>query len=76
MNSFTKFLLINIGKIGGALLGLITACMIIFIGPFKTLFIFLFVLLGYLVGKWFDEGISIRKTIKDILASLRVDKWH
>jgi uncharacterized membrane protein len=76
MNDFTRFLLLNIGKAGGALLGLAVAVMILSLGLSKTLFIFLFTALGFLLGKFVDEGGSLKKSLKDIFNSLRVDKWH
>jgi uncharacterized membrane protein len=76
MNDFTRLILVNIGKVAGALLGLITALLIIFLGWYKTLFIYLFVVLGVIIGKWYDEGVSFRKVIREFFAGLRVDKWH
>lgn len=49
------------GKVIGTLLGLLLGWMIIAYGVFKTLFIALCLVGGYIVGTWIDEGPPGRK---------------
>ena len=76
MNDLIRFLLLNIGKTVGVILGIIIAALLLWLGIFKTLFIAAFIILGFILGKWHDEGISYKKLFRDIAAALRVDKWH
>ena len=76
MNDFLRFLLLNIGKISGALIGFLLALFLVIFGFFKTLFIVALTLLGYILGKWKDEGLSLRKMLKEIIRSLRERKWN
>lgn len=76
MNDLLKFLILNIGKVVGILAGLIIALLIIKFGLLKTLFIIALVILGLILGKWYDEGISFGKAVREVLSSLRMDKWH
>ena len=76
MNDFLRFLLLNIGKISGALIGFLLALFLVIFGFFKTLFIVALTLLGFILGKWKDEGLSLRKMLKEIVHSLRERKWN
>lgn len=76
MNDFLKFLFSNFGKFLGIILGLIVALCLLFLGIWKTLFIVAIVILGFIIGKWYDEGFSIKKIIKDIMNSIRENKWQ
>lgn len=76
MNDFIKYILLNFGRFTGALLGLVISVLIINIGITNTLFIILCVALGFLIGKFFDEGGNLKKTLKEIMSAMRVDKWH
>ena len=48
----------NPGKAVGLFLGLVLGLFILFLGFLKTLFVFLFVAIGYLIGKLKDDKIS------------------
>ena len=76
MNDFIKLILLNPGKAAGILFGFVLALLIIFFGLFKTHFIAGLVVLGYILGKWHDEGVSFRKFIKNIIGSFRDNKWQ
>ncbi len=76
MNDFLRFIFVNIGKTTGVLIGFLLGLFLIIFGFFKTLFIFALVILGFILGKWFDEGISFRKILKSIILSIRERKWH
>lgn len=52
------------GKLLGALAGLFFSLSVIYWGFFKTLFIIIFVTIGYLVGKQLDDQVDF----KDMLA--------
>jgi len=75
MNEFIKLLLLNPGKTAGIVLGFVLALFLIFIGIFKTLFIAGLVVLGYILGKWHDEGVSFKRFLKNIVDSFRDNKW-
>lgn len=53
----------NKGKCIGALLGFIAAIMILTIGFFKTLFIYILVFIGSYLGKKKDEGLTFKDLI-------------
>jgi len=76
MNDFLKFIFSNFGKFIGLVLGLIIALCLLFLGIWKTLFIVGLVILGFIIGKWYDEGFSIKKIIKDFIDSKRENKWQ
>lgn len=76
MNDFLKFIFSNFGKFIGLTLGLIIALCLLFFGIWKTLFIVALVILGFIIGKWYDEGLSVKKVIKDIMDSIRENKWQ
>ncbi len=76
MNDFLKFIFSNFGKLIGLVLGLIIALCLLFLGIWKTLFIVGLVISGFIIGKWYDEGFSIKKIIKDFIDSIRENKWQ
>ncbi|MCX8093309.1 MAG: DUF2273 domain-containing protein [Candidatus Goldbacteria bacterium] len=76
MNDFLKLIFSNFGKFLGITLGLIIALCLIFLGFWKTLFIIGIVILGFIIGKLYDEGFSIKKIIKDIIETFRENKWQ
>lgn len=76
MNDFIKFIFVNLGKIFGIITGLIVALCLIFLGIWKTLFIITLVIIGYLFGKLYDEGFSLKKIIKDIIDLFRENRWQ
>lgn len=55
------------GKILGAILGLICGIIILVFGLLKTLFIVFSAVVGYFIGKLFDNKISIRDYLDKIL---------
>lgn len=74
MNELLKFLLLNTGKVVGVVLGLLIAFFLLTFGFLKTLFIAAFLILGYILGKWHDEGISLKKMIREFLNALKIEK--
>lgn len=76
MNDFLKFIFLNLGKFIGITFGLIVALCLLFLGIWKTLFIISIVILGFIIGKWYDEGFSIKKIVRDIIDSFRENKWQ
>jgi uncharacterized membrane protein len=60
---FLEWIITHRGKILGALSGLLFSLSVIFWGFFKTLFIIVFVFLGYLVGKQLDDRVDIKDRI-------------
>lgn len=76
MNDFLKFIFSNFGKFLGLFLGLIIALCLLFLGIWKTLFVVGLVILGFIIGKLYDEGFSIKKIIKDVIDSIRENKWQ
>lgn len=56
----------NPGKATGAFLGLLIGILIFTLGILKTLFIFLLVMTGFIIGKMKDDNISIFSTIRNI----------
>ncbi|MBF7082095.1 DUF2273 domain-containing protein [Desulfallas sp. Bu1-1] len=60
---FLEWIITHRGKILGALAGLLFSLSVIFWGFFKTLFIIVFVFLGYLVGKQLDDRVDIKDRI-------------
>lgn len=61
----------NRGKIIGTIIGLLTAIFILVIGFFKTIFIVIFMFLGYYIGKRIDKNESFLDLIEKILP----DEW-
>jgi uncharacterized membrane protein len=76
MNDFLKFIFSNFGKLLGLISGLIIALCLLFLGIWKTLFIIALVILGFILGKLYDEGFSFKKIVKDIIDSFRENKWQ
>lgn len=76
MNEILKFIFLNIGKVVGVILGLLIAFFLLTFGLLKTLFIAAFIILGYILGKWHDEGVSLRKIIREFLNALKIEKWQ
>ncbi len=74
MNEILKFIFLNIGKVVGVIIGLFIAFFLLTFGLFKTLFIAAFIILGYILGKWHDEGISLRKIVREFLNALKIEK--
>jgi uncharacterized membrane protein len=60
---FLEWIIAHRGKILGALAGLLFSLSVIFWGFLKTLFIIIFVCLGYLVGKQLDDRVDIKDRI-------------
>lgn len=74
-NDFLRLLFLNFGKTLGIVLGFILAVLLIFFGILKTLFILAFIILGFIIGKWFDEGVNVKKFFKDIVDSFSENKF-
>ena len=76
MNDILRFIALNINKVAGAILGFILALLIIFFGIPNTLLIIALVVLGFILGKWRDEGFSFTKFFRDVAAAVRDRKWN
>ena len=74
MNELLKFVILNFWKITGLLSFFLLALFLVIFGLFKTLFILALSVLGYILGKWKDEGVSVRQMIKNIYSSMRVHR--
>jgi hypothetical protein len=75
-NDLLKFLLLNFGKTAGVVLGLLLALSLIFLKLQNTLLLIALVILGFLIGKWFDEGVSLKKFLKELMDSFSENKWQ
>jgi len=74
MNELLKFIILNFWKITGFVLFFFLALFLVLFGFFKTLFIAALTLLGFILGKWKDEGISLNQVIRNIYSSMRVPR--
>jgi uncharacterized membrane protein len=74
MNELLKFIILNFWKIAGLVLFFFLALFLVLFGFFKTLFIAALTLLGFILGKWKDEGISLNQVIRNIYSSMRVPR--
>jgi uncharacterized membrane protein len=74
MNELLKFIILNFWKITGFLLFFLLALFFVLFGFFKTLFIVALSVLGFILGKWKDEGVSFMQMIKNIYSSMRVQR--
>ncbi len=74
MNELLKFIILNFWKIAGLILFFFLALFLVLFGFFKTLFIAALTLLGFILGKWKDEGISLNQVIRNIYSSMRVPR--
>jgi uncharacterized membrane protein len=74
MNELFKIIILNFWRIIGLIIFFLLALFLVIFGFFKTLFIIALTALGFLLGKWKDEGVSLSKVIKDIYTSMRVQR--
>jgi len=49
----------NSGKVIGVLLALVAVLLIILVGFWKTVFLVILILIGYLIGKNYDDKVSL-----------------
>lgn len=75
-NDFIRFLFLNFGKTTGIILGFLLALSLIFLKLLNTLLIIGLIVLGFIIGKWFDEGVSLKKFLKDIMDSFSENKFQ
>ena len=75
-NDFLRFLFLNFGKTAGVVLGFLLALSLIFFKLLNTLLIIGLVVLGFIIGKWFDEGVNLRKFLKDLMDSISENKFQ
>ena len=75
-NDLLKLIFLNFGRTAGIILGFFLAMLLIFFGILKTLFILALVVLGYIIGKWFDEGASVKQFFKNLMESISENKWQ
>ena len=57
------------GKAVGVLLGLIASILFITYGFWRTVFIIIFILAGYFIGKRIDESTSFKSFMQDLFKS-------
>ncbi|MEI7542013.1 MAG: DUF2273 domain-containing protein [bacterium] len=74
MNELFKIIILNFWRIIGLIVFFLLALFLVIFGFFKTLFIIAITALGFMLGKWKDEGVSFSKVIKDIYTSMRVQR--
>ena len=74
MNELLKYLILNFWKIAGVLLFFLLGLSLVIFGFLKTLFIIAFCVLGYLLGKWKDEGVSLKQMLKKLSSSMRIKR--
>lgn len=65
-SSWQEFVEHNLGKLLGVGIGLLLGWMVIHYGIFKTLFVIIIVIIGYLLGKQLDEGENLNSIISRI----------
>jgi len=76
MKEFLRLALLNLGKIAGITAAFIISLLVAIFGIGKTFLIVIFCLLGYIIGKWFDEGISPITFFSEAIKSLKEGKWR
>ena len=76
MTELVKLILLNIGRITGVIAGFVLALFLVIFGVWKTVFIIFLTAFGFILGRFYDDGFDIRKTFREILSVLRMDKWH
>ena len=74
MNELLKFIILNFWKLAGFLSFFLLALFLVIFGLLKTLFKVALAVLWYILGKWKDEGVSFTQMIRNIYASMRVDR--
>ena len=74
MNELLKFIILNFWKLAGCVFFFFLALFLVIFGFLKTLFILALAVLGFIFGKWKDEGISFTQVIKNIYSSMRVQR--
>ena len=74
MNELLKFVILNFWKLAGFLAFFMLALFLVIFGFLKTLFIIALAVLGFILGKWKDEGVSFTQLIRNIYASMRVEE--
>lgn len=71
LNRILEYIKLNIGKTIGTLLGLIIALLIFAIGFFKTFFITMCTLFGYVIGKKIDDGENIKDLFFNMIIAIK-----
>lgn len=66
-----KYIKSNIGKTIGTLIGLLAAVLILTIGFFKTLLIFICCVIGYIIGKRIDNGDDLIDTLLNRIIAIK-----
>ena len=74
MNELLKYIILNFWKIAGFISFFLLALFLVIFGFLKTLFIVALAVLGFILGKWKDEGFSFMQMIRKIYASMRVEE--
>jgi uncharacterized membrane protein len=74
MNEILKYIILNFWKITGVILFFLFALSLVIFGFLKTLLIIALCVLGYILGKWKDEGVSLKQMLKKISSSMRIKR--
>lgn len=71
LNTILEYIKSNVGKTIGTLTGFLVAIFILTLGFFKTFFICICTLLGYILGKKIDNGENIRDLLFNKIIAIR-----
>ena len=74
MKEFLKYIILNFWKITGIISFFLLALFLVIFGFLKTLFIIAMCALGFILGKWKDEGVSIKQILKAFSSSMRINR--
>lgn len=74
MKEILKYLILNFWKITGIVSFFLLALFLVIFGFIKTLFIIAMCALGFILGKWKDEGVSLRKILKNFSSYMRINR--
>lgn len=74
MNEILKYIILNFWKITGVAIFFLLGLSLVIFGVLKTLLIIAFCVLGFILGKWKDEGVSLGQMLKKISSSMRINR--
>jgi uncharacterized membrane protein len=69
-----KYLILNFWKITGVVSFFLLALFLVIFGFIKTLFIIAMCALGFILGKWKDEGVSLSQILKNFSSYMRINR--
>jgi len=74
MKEFLKYIILNFWKITGIVSFFLLALFLVIFGFLKTLFIIAMCALGFFLGKWKNEGVSLKQIVKAFSSSMRINR--